>query len=1147
MLDIIQNLLLYKDKSSTTFEETLEILPYRYQNYTFWYFPPQVDHSVRKYFPSFQGFFLVEGNSKCNSINLNQQTVLEIGEISSEYYETPCGNTLYKDIKPKQYSFQTTNPTPLEKNLANNICSQYSIHFSSSTFEQSKTLDPLVVCRKTSHGTYEQTINQQSLPNIDYIITLPNTSQNIMQLIHINHLGIYENLELSGQSSIDTHFQEIANSSCGIIQDYLISSPLGSFLDNSELKNHENQTSVKSKKTIKNQPVQNKKFESIISASFLGKTKNVVPLNLIQFPNEVYNHDMNKNPISYDFLTIKVMFDSNNDSFLTRKKEFISFNKELIVLQTMINCWNLSDNSQKYKNPNFISKNKVNLTDLDGKEKNSQVEAESDSKNWIAYYNKKIDTFLKEYCHEYGDAKNLEETDDNEYDKESNMFSEDMDFSDKLWLLASEARDQDDLLDLLLALSESFSQNEYPFEPTLRKDNTSIIANLLKLGDKNGVDSGSIKNNKVVENINDWVDNEIYYCFISSGIAKLVNDLDNFFRKIVNETYLTKSSTKTDVNFGIKKRRKQTLQLLKLFDCCSDPEEEFEKLMKLYDLAKLVMFFIANFLQVDETTDFSFENDIMENMEDTTEISQMVSHLIEKIIDLCIGHHFSKSKINSLESDNSSFEQSKNYKQNQIIDKKKLLSLKTDQLYTISIHLSASSAMFPRLCKTIQEISVLEKIRISFPLSTINIGESQNVIKNTGIKNLVISPQDDFCFGENGDIMDVFKTLENEETNDILYKKFRLRTDSISTTPLLETSENRSRNKTTRNPRRLETTKRTIELVHEVVEEKIYINSNLITKTINLPSKTISLLSETFSKEIVEIKELSKVEILFDLEKEIIEIFGNDNETTDLISEQILDMAAKVAYKVPYTHFISIPLRTESFKRQINEFQNQLIENSLKDSSSTKIKTNHMIKPTKLHLTLGMLSLTNERQVSLAVELLIKLEQQVLNLVRESQKSFTESDKVKRMYIEFGNLKTFGNPKYSSVLYTEPLPSTKNNKAGLSNQQMSQVFELIDGNYDALVKVSDFLRSEFIKGGILFPGRQRGREERFTLHATIANTKEGGYKNGGRNGDNVNLGEILKSYQSCNFGLCLVDEIQIAKRFRYNEDGSYYSEGGIKF
>ncbi|KAJ2502640.1 activating signal cointegrator 1 complex subunit [Coemansia sp. RSA 1972] len=224
--------------------------------------------------------------------------------------------------------------------------------------------------------------------------------------------------------------------------------------------------------------------------------------------------------------------------------------------------------------------------------------------------------------------------------------------------------------------------------------------------------------------------------------------------------------------------------------------------------------------------------------------------------------------------------------------------------------------------------------------------------------------------------------------------------------------------------------------------------------------------------------------------------------------ELIAQIVANNMAKVPYTHFVSLPLLDIDVQRKVGEFQRdaqQVLQNV--DSSS-------FVHPGSLHITLGMLRLLSPKDVARAVEFLRSLAKDVAEIVG-----------TKPLLVSIGHLATMEAASQARTIYAH-----------------ADDFD----NSGRLPRLCAFVRDRFDSAGYIDEKRE------LKIHISIVRAKpasgsvdEDDLAKKSSRGFSVNAGPLLKEFGTISFGVCRVGQIQIARRFRHAENGAYENDGAL--
>ncbi|KAJ1718498.1 activating signal cointegrator 1 complex subunit, partial [Coemansia erecta] len=154
-------------------------------------------------------------------------------------------------------------------------------------------------------------------------------------------------------------------------------------------------------------------------------------------------------------------------------------------------------------------------------------------------------------------------------------------------------------------------------------------------------------------------------------------------------------------------------------------------------------------------------------------------------------------------------------------------------------------------------------------------------------------------------------------------------------------------------------------------------------------------------------------------------------------------------HKVPYTHFISLPIADANVQRKVKEFQTDVAQGYLRDDSCQTF-----VEPASLHITIGMLRLLTLSEIAAAVDLLKSLEEQIYDIL-ESRPLVASIGKVRAME---------ANAAKARVIYTQA--------------------EDFDGDgSNRLERMCRFVRKEFDKAGYIDEKRD------LKIHITVLKAK----------------------------------------------------------
>ncbi|KAJ1743878.1 activating signal cointegrator 1 complex subunit [Coemansia sp. RSA 989] len=244
----------------------------------------------------------------------------------------------------------------------------------------------------------------------------------------------------------------------------------------------------------------------------------------------------------------------------------------------------------------------------------------------------------------------------------------------------------------------------------------------------------------------------------------------------------------------------------------------------------------------------------------------------------------------------------------------------------------------------------------------------------------------------------------------------------------------------------------------------------------------------------------------------LIEIEGMADERKSA-QEMINQLVADNMANVPYTHFISLPLADLDVQRKVGEFQREAHQRFLQNVDCTSF-----VQPGSLHITIGMLRLLSPAEVAKAVEFLKSLESGIRQVIG-----------TRPLVATIGQLAAMeSDPAQSRIIYAKAEDFDKDRR---------------------LEQLCRYVRSKFDEGGYIDEKRE------LKIHATVFRAKpardsdpHGGQETSGkaRSGFSVNAVPLLKEFKTLSFGVCRIGQIQIARRFRHNENGAYLHDGVLE-
>lgn len=242
-------------------------------------------------------------------------------------------------------------------------------------------------------------------------------------------------------------------------------------------------------------------------------------------------------------------------------------------------------------------------------------------------------------------------------------------------------------------------------------------------------------------------------------------------------------------------------------------------------------------------------------------------------------------------------------------------------------------------------------------------------------------------------------------------------------------------------------------------------------------------------------------------------VTGRDIKTVRQARIKIELLVEQARKKVAFTHFLSMPLNNSTIQERFLEFKKEVLE---KCGDCRGIDETIFQNPAKLHLTLCVMVLADERERHQAVDILNTCPNSVFRKYLAGERL-----KVEMRGIEYMN----DDPGEVDVLY-------------------GQVTALNWAH--SLQTIADALVDEFVKAGVV--NRQY---ERVKLHVTLMNTLFRQDRDGvtdsktSKDRESFSAREILEEFKDYSFGQMEVEEIHLSVRYTTASNGFYTASGKI--
>jgi len=225
--------------------------------------------------------------------------------------------------------------------------------------------------------------------------------------------------------------------------------------------------------------------------------------------------------------------------------------------------------------------------------------------------------------------------------------------------------------------------------------------------------------------------------------------------------------------------------------------------------------------------------------------------------------------------------------------------------------------------------------------------------------------------------------------------------------------------------------------------------------------------------------------------------------------------------KTPATYFLSIPLISEEITQQFEQFKEAVLQTC---AGVRGLDASIFQLPTRLHLTIGLLNLQDDNEVSQAASILSDIASTLVEKYITSN-PFT----IKLSGIEYMN----DDPAEVDVLYAK--------------------VSLDDGSNRLQAFVDDLVQA-FIPSGLM----KREQFDRVKLHATVMNTifRESRDEENSETKKSIKQSkrkirvtfdarEILKVFDSFDFGELCIESLHLSQRGQYGPSGYYRKAASV--
>lgn len=236
-------------------------------------------------------------------------------------------------------------------------------------------------------------------------------------------------------------------------------------------------------------------------------------------------------------------------------------------------------------------------------------------------------------------------------------------------------------------------------------------------------------------------------------------------------------------------------------------------------------------------------------------------------------------------------------------------------------------------------------------------------------------------------------------------------------------------------------------------------------------------------------------------EKGNVKITGDTERIVASARTQISLIITQRKQKLPVSHFVSIPMYSESIENNFNLFKEEILQNPARGVTESIFQT---IK--KVHLTISTLILVDDEEVNAAKEIFKNCHEEIVNNL------FKKKEKEKYTIVLQGLEIMNDDPSAVNVLYGNVHMTDKNQS-------------------EKLQEMSDKIADCFYKSGLT----QR-QNDRVKLHVTLINTR---YRSSEEKRENFDATDILERYKDFYFGTAEFKNLHLSIRFTRG-DNEYY-------
>lgn len=262
------------------------------------------------------------------------------------------------------------------------------------------------------------------------------------------------------------------------------------------------------------------------------------------------------------------------------------------------------------------------------------------------------------------------------------------------------------------------------------------------------------------------------------------------------------------------------------------------------------------------------------------------------------------------------------------------------------------------------------------------------------------------------------------------------------------------------------------------------------TTSFYVPSSLLSYIVGTKASKLRSLEKTTNTQIKVPKqnEKGDVKIIGDTERKVASARTQISMIVMQRKDKLPISHFVSIPMVSQSIKEKLTEFKREILKDPARGVTESIFQN-----PEKLHLTITTLTLVDDEEINAAKTVLNNCYEEVLSKI---------FDRNKKYRIHLKGLEIMNDDPYSvNVLY--------------GNVQMDDNVEL--------QRASEAIAEYYRKSGLA-----KKQYDNVKLHVTLMNTS---FRRPEEKRETFDADDILKKYKDYYFGVVDLKNIHLSVRF----------------